>query len=177
MSACEERIVRSPEERIVRSPFPGVNPYLEAPALWSEVHSWLIVDLARLLNQRITPKYRAAVEKRVYEDLADSIERYIKIREVITREVITIVRVAVNPAHFLSKPMTELGARHCLEVNLQQCDRFLAIPLRSGDETVQIDLNVLMQMVYESAALDLAIDYGQQPTPGLSPDDFDWVPF
>jgi hypothetical protein len=39
---------------------------------------------------------------------------------------------------------------------------------RSGDESGPIDLNVLMQMVYESAALDLAIDYGQQPTPGLS---------
>jgi Protein of unknown function (DUF4058) len=49
------------------------------------------------------------------------------------------------------------------------------LPLRSGDESVPIDLNVLMQMVYESAALDLAIDYGQQPTPGLSKDDFDWV--
>jgi Protein of unknown function (DUF4058) len=35
------------------------------------------------------------------------------------------------------------------------------LPLRSGDESVPIDLNVLMQMVYESAALDLAIDYGQ----------------
>jgi hypothetical protein len=49
------------------------------------------------------------------------------------------------------------------------------LPLRSGDESVPIDLNVLMQMVYESAALDLAIDYGQQPMPGLSQDDFDWV--
>ena len=52
----------------MRSPFPGMNPYLESPALWSEVHSWLIVELARLLNQFITPKYRAAVEKRVYEE-------------------------------------------------------------------------------------------------------------
>jgi Protein of unknown function (DUF4058) len=49
------------------------------------------------------------------------------------------------------------------------------LPLRSGDESVPIDLNVLMQMVYESAALDLAIDYSQQPKPGLSQDDFAWV--
>jgi hypothetical protein len=49
------------------------------------------------------------------------------------------------------------------------------LPLRSGDESVPIDLNVLMQMVYESAALDLAIDYGQHQTPGLSQGDFDWV--
>jgi hypothetical protein len=30
---------------------------------------------------------------------------------------------------------------------------------RSSDESVPIDLNVLMQIVYESAALDLAIDH------------------
>jgi hypothetical protein len=34
---------------------------------------------------------------------------------------------------------------------------------------------VLMPTVYESAALDLAIEYGHQPMPGLSQDDFDWV--
>ena len=48
--------------------FPGMNPYLESPALWSEVHSWLIVELARELNPSLIPKYRAAVEKRVYMD-------------------------------------------------------------------------------------------------------------
>jgi len=48
--------------------FPGMNPYLENPSLWSEVHSWLIVELARWLNPSLVPKYRAAVEKRVYLD-------------------------------------------------------------------------------------------------------------
>ena len=48
--------------------FPGMNPYLENPALWSEMHSWLIVELARELNPSLIPKYRAAVEKRVYMD-------------------------------------------------------------------------------------------------------------
>lgn len=48
--------------------FPGMNPYLENPSLWSEVHSWLIVELARSLNPSLVPKYRAAVEKRVYLD-------------------------------------------------------------------------------------------------------------
>ncbi len=42
-----------------------MNPYLESPELWTEVHSWLIVQLARSLNPVLTPKYRAAVEKRV----------------------------------------------------------------------------------------------------------------
>ncbi|MEG4500187.1 DUF4058 family protein [Microcoleus sp. F10-C6] len=48
--------------------FPGMNPYLENPTLWSEVHSWLIIELARSLNPSLIPKYRAALEKRVYMD-------------------------------------------------------------------------------------------------------------
>ena len=48
--------------------FPGMNPYLENPNLWTEVHFGLIAVLARSLNSLITPKYRAAVEKRVYSD-------------------------------------------------------------------------------------------------------------
>ncbi len=48
--------------------FPGMNPYLENPALWPEVHFGLIAALARTLNPLIRPKYRAAVEKRVYWD-------------------------------------------------------------------------------------------------------------
>ena len=48
--------------------FPGMNPFLENPQLWSEVHFGLISVLARSLNAVITPKYRAAVEKRVYSD-------------------------------------------------------------------------------------------------------------
>ncbi|MFQ4136979.1 DUF4058 family protein [Nodosilinea sp. PGN35] len=48
--------------------FPGMNPYLEAPDLWPEVPAWLIVQLARTLNPVLRPKYRAAVEQRVYTD-------------------------------------------------------------------------------------------------------------
>lgn len=48
------------------SPFPGMNPYLENPELWPEVHSRLIVALADALNPQIIPKYRAAIDRRVY---------------------------------------------------------------------------------------------------------------
>lgn len=34
------------------SPFPGMNPYLENPELWSEVHSRLIVAIADDLSDR-----------------------------------------------------------------------------------------------------------------------------
>jgi hypothetical protein len=51
------------------SPFPGMNPYLEDPQLWPEVHSRLIVAMADRLNPQVMPKYRVAVERRVYEIL------------------------------------------------------------------------------------------------------------
>ena len=49
------------------SPFPGMNPYLESPALWPEARSRLIVAIADALNPQLIPKYRAAIERRVYD--------------------------------------------------------------------------------------------------------------
>lgn len=55
-------------------PFPGMNPYLEAPFLWREVHSRLIVALANDLGSRLRPKYYAAIETRTYlEDESEGV--------------------------------------------------------------------------------------------------------
>jgi len=48
------------------SPFPGMNPYLEHPDMWPEVHHMLISVLAETLTPQLLPKYRAAIDKRVY---------------------------------------------------------------------------------------------------------------
>lgn len=241
--------------------FPGMNPYLEAPALWSEVHSWLIVELARMLNSQITPKYRAAVEKRVYEEtilvgipdvsvvrqnanpamrpLASSTatlsqpmlvelpesetigERYLEIREVATGEVVTAIEI-LSPKNkragegrnqYLNKRNQVLHSQsHLVEIDLLRGgeplpmkntvrsdyrvlvsrveQRSMAqlypfdlrdplpcfpLPLRAGDQEPPIELGLLMQTVYASAALDLAIDYQQQPSPPLATEDWLWM--
>lgn len=46
--------------------FPGMNPYLEDPDLWSEVHHRLITAIAIAISPDIRPKYRVAIEKRTY---------------------------------------------------------------------------------------------------------------
>ena len=43
------------------------DPYLEQPELWPEVHSRLIVAIADALAPQLRPKYRVALEKRVYQ--------------------------------------------------------------------------------------------------------------
>lgn len=41
------------------SPFPGMDPYIEQPALWSDFHSNLASEVQARLNQRIQPLYFA----------------------------------------------------------------------------------------------------------------------
>ncbi len=48
------------------SPFPGMDPYLESPAIWPDVHHNLITEIQSVLNPRLRPRYVARVELRVY---------------------------------------------------------------------------------------------------------------
>jgi hypothetical protein len=48
------------------SPFPGMDPYLESPAVWPDVHHELIGDIRAALNPSLRPNYVARVELRIY---------------------------------------------------------------------------------------------------------------
>jgi hypothetical protein len=233
--------------------FPGMNPYLENPELWSEVHFGLIAVLARSLNAIITPKYRAAVEKRVYSDtllvgipdvsvlqkgtnsasqnlatatlseplavtvpMAEDVqERYLEIREVGSGMVVTVVEVRSGEGKqkydakrqkILSsdvnlvevdllrtgdpKPVTG-GIQSDYRILVSRADRrpaadlyafnlrdvipLFPLPLRSRDEEPTINLYELLDTVDREAALDLTIDYTQQPIPPVSESDFAWI--
>ncbi|MEM6313805.1 MAG: DUF4058 family protein [Planctomycetota bacterium] len=51
------------------SPFPGMDPYLEAPDLWPDVHAELIVEFRAQLQPQVSPSYAARIEQ--YTFLAD----------------------------------------------------------------------------------------------------------
>ena len=48
------------------SPFPGMDPYLESPVHWPDVHLGLISQIQAQLNQSLRPHYHVRVEERVY---------------------------------------------------------------------------------------------------------------
>ncbi|MBI5052254.1 MAG: DUF4058 family protein [Chloroflexi bacterium] len=50
----------------MKSPFPGMDPYLEHPALWPDVHNRLIAAVADKLSPVLRPRYYIALESRVY---------------------------------------------------------------------------------------------------------------
>lgn len=48
------------------SPFPGMDPYLEHPALWPDVHNSLIAAIRDALAPAVAPRYYVALERRTY---------------------------------------------------------------------------------------------------------------
>lgn len=48
------------------SPFPGMDPYLEDPELWPDVHASLITTIRELIAPKVGPRYVARVEQRAF---------------------------------------------------------------------------------------------------------------
>jgi len=254
------------------SPFPGMDPYLEHPDFWPEVHHWLITLIAETLVPQIRPKYRVAIEKRIYEinDNNDnngnsvlvgipdvSIKRqpsvpdnqsnvavlappvtepvtvtvpvpeifkqaYLEVRDMGTGDVVTAIEI-LSPVNkrkgegrdqYLTKRQRILGSlTHLVEIdllrgwetmpilnnNIESDYRVLIskqerrpyadlyafnlrnqlpsfpIPLRGKDAEAVIDLQRLLNDVYDRAGYDYGIDYTRETVPGLGEGDRVWV--
>src|SRR5215208_4351958 len=61
------------------SPFPGMDPYLEDPAVWEEFHHVLITESMYFLSERLPDRYVAKIQERVQlVSLTDeAAERYV----------------------------------------------------------------------------------------------------
>jgi hypothetical protein len=49
-----------------------MDPYLEAPEFWSEVHNRMIVAIADDLSSKLRPRYRVAIDQRIYLSSGDA---------------------------------------------------------------------------------------------------------
>ena len=249
------------------NPFPGMNPYLEHPEVWPGVHHWLIVEIARFLSPQLRPKYRVAVEVRMYETVGEQSllvgipdltvqgsqgktkeptanvavaqaptkpqtvevpvpetirQGYLEVREVATNEVVTAIEI-LSPVNkrsgegrkqYESKRHRVLGSStNLVEIDLLRKGKSMAVynsnisthyrilvsrgncrpladlygfnlpeaippfplPLKLGDTEPLIDLQLLLNNVYDQASYDLLIDYAQEPIPSLSEEEQVWV--
>lgn len=239
------------------SPFPGMNPYLENPLFWSEVHNLLIAAIFRKLNPQLRPKYKVAIEKRVYQTTdEDSLlvgvadvavqstqktplpqkasiavaspsveaitvdvtmpetvkETYLEVRDVATQEVVTVIEI-LSPKNkrqgegrnaYAKKRLQVLGSyTNLVEIDLlrdgkpiQQVQNnvqtdyrilvsralkrpkadlyafnlpnmipFYPLPLREIDPEPLLDIQPLINQLYEEGIYHLVIDYTQEPVP------------
>ena len=59
------------EDVMMHSPFPGMDPYLEAPSIWPDVHTRLMSIVGEQLTPLLAPKYLAELETQVLIDRLD----------------------------------------------------------------------------------------------------------
>lgn len=246
--------------------FPGMNPYLEHPSLWANVHLLLIAEIHNYLGPILRPKYRVAVEVRVYEDdgeqsllvgipdvtIKDSLitsnpsskiavlepetkpvnvnvpvpiaikQGYLEVREVASKKVITAIEI-LSPANknsgkgresYCQKRLNIFGSQtNLVEIdllrngeplpmynnlsethyrilisrgntrpkadlyafNMQHKIPVFPLPLKAEDSEPLIDLNILLNSIYDKGSFDLDIDYSKNPTPPLTENDLDWL--
>src|SRR5687768_5063842 len=82
------------------SPFPGMDPCLEDPGLWRDVHHGLISEIQADLNRQLRPKYHVRVEDRVYvSDEDDEVhEPRLEVIDRHERRVVTVIEI-LSPAN------------------------------------------------------------------------------
>ncbi|PYS38752.1 MAG: hypothetical protein DMG14_16450 [Acidobacteria bacterium] len=249
-------------------PFPGMDPWLEEPSLWSGVHASLIIYIRDQLQPQLRPRYIAAVEERVYVATADRMvipdvsvrrgrkdepapsvtavlqpdepvvvevvedevhEPYLHIIDPHSGEQIVTVIEVLSPSNkvkgegrdlYLAKQQQVLSSEANLveidllrsgpyalgvpEADAQQVGRYdylvavsrardrhkrfflyprlvrdplprLAIPLRPTDADVILDLQPLLDRVYDIGGYEDRIDYGKPCIPRLQTDDEVWA--
>ena len=77
------------------SPFPGMDPYLEYPSAWTNIHHRLITAIADSLAPQLLPKYQVLIEERIdqVESEDSTLIGYLEVREIATGQVITVIEV------------------------------------------------------------------------------------
>jgi uncharacterized protein DUF4058 len=90
------------------SPFPGMDPYLEDPFLWPDVHNTLIHWIREELAALLRPKYTVRIEERVYVSDDDDTGREIFVPDVKIRMGRTKKKAlgSGKPGSTATKPLT-----------------------------------------------------------------------
>lgn len=123
------------------SPFPGMDPYLERPSLWPDVHAELISGIRACLIPQLRPKYSARLEDRVY--ISDD-------RDPGRKLIVPDVHVPlVSP--FAESPLPENGGTLVAEIEPIEAVTFFDTEVRearitildSNDQTVIAVIEVL----------------------------------
>lgn len=247
------------------SPFPGMDPYLEHPRLWPDLHNRAIAELARTLGPAVRPRYYLRLEERTWlvphdpdatavpdltiepaaqprgfdvrepapppygRSMTVSVpvperirETWLRVHDAASGEVITVIellshankrrgrdrdryerkRLAIfdSSTSFVEIDLLRAGAPMPVSGRVGECDyRVLVsrgehrprstlhaftvrnalplflLPLRPGDDEPEVRLRETLDVVYDTAGYDLALDYRSDPKPPLAAADAAWA--
>jgi Protein of unknown function (DUF4058) len=149
------------------SPFPGMDPYLEDPGLWPDVHLNLILGCQALLAAQLRPKYVVRVEEKRRE-IMYSPSHWVEI-DLLRGSRLVRVPKKVGPHEYLihvsKKGLRPRGLLY--PSRLSQRLPVVPIPLKASDPDARLDLQSVLDTAYDRACYDLEIDYRRKPVPPL----------
>jgi hypothetical protein len=206
-----------------------MDPYLEDPLHWRDVHHSLISEISATLTAQLRPVYVARIEERTYVShepgLVDNRirEAYVTLLHLEQRKVVTIIEV-LSPTnktphsegreshqrkriqvmrsrtHLVEIDLLREGDRVDFESEAPRCEYLmhvsriderpegevwpvrlnerlpeLRIPLRPEDEDARLDLQAVLNSVYDRAGYDLIAEYSREPIPPLAPEWREWA--
>jgi hypothetical protein len=173
------------------SPFPGMDPYLEKPSGWSDVHQELISATRAALKALIGPKYHVRIEERIYISNDTDPGRIVLVpdvqvssRDVDARSLTTAAKGGIDVAeplvletliylvHFSPTHRRPLGL--VWPIRLSQRFPIIPIPVRAGDDDAPLDLQAILDTAYDHAGYETDIDYTGEPVPPLGPHWNEW---
>jgi hypothetical protein len=97
------------------SPFPGMDPYLEAPEIWEDFHASLAREIRDQLAPRLQPRYFAALTPRVtYEEVIIEEKRVAKpdvSGSKITETPLSSSAIAILPAPMVGLAVLEVPVK------------------------------------------------------------------
>ncbi len=115
------------------TPFPGMDPYLEQPDLWPDVHNRLITHLADSLGPMVRPRYYVSVEERTY--LVESDKDSLVGRPDVTvveqggtqPSPVTTVKTVIETAVEVEVPLPDEVRETYLEIRAAGTDRVVTV--------------------------------------------------
>ena len=114
------------------TPFPGMDPYLERPDLWPNVHSSIIVAVRDDLAPRLRPKYYVAVEERLVHAAGDDVLLGMRpdvaaTRQTTLREAVAIYAGTPRGPATVEVPLPNIITEAYLELRTVEDDRVVTV--------------------------------------------------
>ncbi|HUG93887.1 MAG TPA: DUF4058 family protein [Planctomycetaceae bacterium] len=96
------------------SPFPGMDPWLEAPDIWPDLHEAFAAEIRRELNRRLPARYYARLEMRPEIGIVGDADEPLSVRRIVPdvalaeHEMVSTAAEAVGTA-VLAEPRMEVS--------------------------------------------------------------------
>jgi len=94
----------------------------------------------------------------------------------ILEEIQSDYRILISPGESPSETLRERRPRaYMYAFGLRDAIPSFTLPLRPGDVEPLVELQSILNEVYDQAYFDMAVDYTQEPVPKLNPEDATWA--